>query len=130
MARWSCHWTVVQKAWVQLPVRLVFGLRFFSVISICIQLPHQRTHAAAKWGPGLIWLGNGQNQLAVPTQPAVVCMALYVPTPRLVAQLVLLSSARNRSADWGGITSLGRWPHPFVHLCMCVCVSVSSCAYI
>ena len=32
-----------------------------------------------KWRPGLIWLGNGQNQLAVPTQPAVVCMALYVP---------------------------------------------------
>ena len=75
-------------------------------------------YPAVKWGPGLIWLGNGKNQLAVLTQPAVVCMALYVPTPRLVAQLVLLrvlgpapggcqrrprdlSSARNRSADWG-----------------------------
>ena len=33
MAWWLCHWAVMQKAWVQLPVRLVFGLRFFSVIS-------------------------------------------------------------------------------------------------
>ena len=45
MARWSCHWAVVQKAWVQLSVRLIIDLGFFSVISISVKRSCTHVHA-------------------------------------------------------------------------------------